>query len=481
MAKERKTEKRSLARFVLPLYALLFAAALLLALDGRHIRFYLSGPRDLELPAGSAYSEPGCRAVSAGSLFGELGRDLPVTAEGEVDGQTPGVYTRTYTARWLLWEESADRRVYVVDRTPPVITLERREGYAPSWLDGYEEEGFRAEDNIDGDLSAQVERVYRGDSVDYSVSDTAGNRTTVTRQIPYSVGRPRIRPVGGERLQLPASFNFIDPGWTAFDDMGNDLWGYVKAEGAVDPTRPGVYELRYSAENRAGDVVSVTRTVEIVPASLPESVIPEEKTIYLSFDDGPGPHTARLLDVLREYGVKATFFVTCREPDHLDMVGRAFREGHSIGVHSASHNYYAIYASEDAFYEDFKACEEMIYAQTGQYTKLFRFPGGSSNTVSSFNPGIMTRLTKSMHDMGYQYYDWNVDSDDAGNTHWSGGVLRNVENGCEGKDFCLVLQHDVKDYSVAAVRQLIEWGLANGYRFAPLDMTSPPAHHPLAN
>ena len=481
MAKERKTEKRSLARFVLPLYALLVAAALLLALDGRHIRFYLSGPRDLELPAGSAYSEPGCRAVSAGSLFGELGRDLPVTAAGEVDGQTPGVYTRTYTARWLLWEESADRRVYVVDRTPPVITLERREGYAPSWLDGYEEEGFRAEDNIDGDLTAQVERVYRGDSVDYSVSDTAGNRTTVTRQIPYSVGRPRIRPVGGERLQLPASFNFIDPGWTAFDDMGNDLWGYVKAEGAVDPTRPGVYELRYSAENRAGDVVSVTRTVEIVPASLPESVIPEEKTIYLSFDDGPGPHTARLLDVLREYGVKATFFVTCREPDHLDMVGRAFREGHSIGVHSASHNYYAIYASEDAFYEDFKACEEMIYAQTGQYTKLFRFPGGSSNTVSSFNPGIMTRLTKSMHDMGYQYFDWNVDSDDAGNTHWSGGVLRNVENGCEGKDFCLVLQHDVKDYSVAAVRQLIEWGLANGYRFAPLDMTSPPAHHPLAN
>ena len=72
-------------------------------------------------------------------------------------------------------------------------------------------------------------------------------------------------------------------------------------------------------------------------------------------------------------------------------------------------------------------------------------------------------------------------SDDAGNTHWTGGVLRNVENGCEGKEYCLVLQHDVKDYSVAAVRQLIEWGLANGYRFAPLDMTSPPAHHPLAN
>ena len=481
MAKERKTEKRGLRRRMLPLYALLFAAALLLALDARHVRFYLSGPRDLELPVGSEYAEPGCRAVSAGSLFGELGPDLPVTAEGAVDGQTLGVYTRTYTARWLLWEERAERRVYVVDRTPPTITLEHREGYAPSWLDGYEEEGFRAVDNIDGELTAQVERVYLGDRVEYSVSDAAGNRTTVTRQIPYSVGRPRIRPVGGERLRLPASFSFTDPGWTAFDDMGNDLTELVRVEGAVDPTRPGIYELRYQIENRAGDVVSVTRRVEIVPAELPESVTPEEKTIYLSFDDGPGPYTAQLLDVLKAYGVKATFFVTCRFPDHLDMVGRAFREGHSIGVHSASHNYYEIYASEEAFYEDFKACEEMIFAQTGQYTTLFRFPGGSSNTVSSFNEGIMTRLTKSMNAMGYQYFDWNVDSDDAGKTRTIRGVVQNVENGCQGKDCCLVLQHDVKDYSVAAVRQLIEWGLANGYRFAPLDMTSPPAHHPLAN
>ena len=93
----------------------------------------------------------------------------------------------------------------------------------------------------------------------------------------------------------------------------------------------------------------------------------------------------------------------------------------------------------------------------------------------------MTRLTKSMNAMGYQYFDWNVDSDDAGKTRTIRGVVQNVENGCQGKDCCLVLQHDVKDYSVAAVRQLIEWGLENGYRFAALDMTSPPAHHEPAN
>ena len=482
MAKERKTEKRSLARYVLPLYALLFAAALLLALDGRHIRFYLSGPRDLELPAGSAYSEPGCRAVSAGSLFGELGRDLPVTAAGEVDGQTPGVYTRTYTARWLLWEESADRRVYVVDRTPPVITLERREGYAPSWLDGYEEEGFHAEDDIDGDLTARVERVYRGDSVEYSVSDAAGNRTTVTRQIPYSVGRPRIRPVGGERLQLPASFNFIDPGWTAFDDMGNDLWGYVKAEGAVDPTRPGVYELRYSAENRAGDVVSVTRRVEIVPASLPESVIPEEKTIYLSFDDGPGPFTAQLLDVLKKYDAKATFFIIGNK-GRPEIIKRAYEEGHSIGVHTYCHDYKTIYKNEQAFFDDFRKTQEVIKEATGSYTRIFRFPGGSGNTASRRNKGIMTRLTAIMENMGYRYFDWNVTAGDAGSKGASSSELKTrVINGLKKHtDYAVVLQHDIHLNSVRAVEGILKWGKEHGYTFLALDLTSPVMHSKVQN
>ena len=123
----------------------------------------------------------------------------------------------------------------------------------------------------------------------------------------------------------------------------------------------------------------------------------------------------------------------------------------------------------------------MIREQTGGYTTLFRFPGGSSNTVSSFNKGIMTRLTADMNARGYQYFDWNVDSDDAGRTRSTAGVYRNIINGCSGRTACVVLQHDVKDYSVAAVRSVIEWGLENGYVFRALDMTSPTAHHPVAN
>ncbi len=480
MKRERKTKKRGILRWLLALYAMLLLAALLFVIDGRHVRFYLNGPAETELALGSAYEEQGCRAVSAGRLFGE-GRELAVTASGEVDGETLGDYARAYTARWLFQDYRAVRTVHVVDRTPPEIVLQTRLGYAPSWLEGYEEEGFTAIDNVDGDLTDRVERLEHGENVDYIVTDAAGNTAAVSRRIPYSVGRPTIEPTGGENLEIPAAFSFTDPGFTAADAKGHDLSAFVTAEGGVDPTRPGRYERVYAITNRVGDTISVTRQIDVVPAVLPEAVIPEEKTIYLTFDDGPGPYTGQLLDVLKEYGVKATFFVTCRYPDFFDMVGRAYREGHTVGVHSASHNYYEIYASEEAFYEDFRRCEELVYKQTGQHTTLFRFPGGSSNTVSSFNEGIMTRLTASMNAMGYQYFDWNVDSDDAGKTHTSWGVLKNIQDGCEGKDYCLVLQHDVKDYSVAALRDLILWARENGYSFETLSMTAPTAHHPLAN
>ena len=128
-----------------------------------------------------------------------------------------------------------------------------------------------------------------------------------------------------------------------------------------------------------------------------ETVIPEEKTIYLTFDDGPSAYTGQLLDVLARSGVKATFFVTNLNPEYQDLIGRAFREGHAIGVHTSSHNYAQIYQSKEAFYRDFLGMQEIIYEQTGSYTRLFRFPGGSSNTVSrNYCYGIMTQLAKSM-------------------------------------------------------------------------------------
>ena len=110
-----------------------------------------------------------------------------------------------------------------------------------------------------------------------------------------------------------------------------------------------------------------------------------------------------------------------------------------------------------------------------------RFPGGSSNTVSSFNSGIMTRLTGLVSDMGFQYFDWNVDSRDASDAKNSGQVAQNVISAIKGQRVSVVLQHDSKEFSVNAVEKIIQWGQENGYTFLPLSLDSPCAHHGLNN
>jgi len=126
-----------------------------------------------------------------------------------------------------------------------------------------------------------------------------------------------------------------------------------------------------------------------------------------------------------------------------------------------------------------------IYETTGVETMLVRFPGGSSNTVSKFNPGIMTTLTQAVEDCGYTYFDWNVDSDDAGKATTSDEVFDNVTKGIQWAmreyGFALVLQHDTQRFSIDAVERIIKWGKANGYTFLPLQPNSPGMHHVLNN
>lgn len=201
--------------------------------------------------------------------------------------------------------------------------------------------------------------------------------------------------------------------------------------------------------------------------------------IYLTFDDGPGKYTQELLDVLDRYNVKVTFFVT--KAGDSNLIGEEFRRGHSVGIHSATHDYDDIYSSEDAYFADLEKMSDIIYEQTGERTKLLRFPGGSSNRVSSFNPGIMTRLTEAVRERGYQYFDWNVLSGDAGETTDTDEIVKNVIDGCTDRSASVVLQHDIKGYSVAAVERIIQWGLENGYTFERLTVDSPSAHHRINN
>lgn len=221
--------------------------------------------------------------------------------------------------------------------------------------------------------------------------------------------------------------------------------------------------------------------------TMPEEVVakpdlPYAGTIYLTFDDGPGDYTEELLDVLKKYGVKATFFVTSKGDDAVIL--REYQEGHTVALHSFSHNYAYVYANADNYFEDLYAVQARVKAITGQTAKLLRFPGGSSNTVSrryDHRTHIMSYLTTAVEELGFTYFDWNVDSDDAGSAREAGEVYENVISRLKAGEESVVLQHDIKDYSVAAVESIIQYGFSNGYVFERLTADSFTAHHGVNN
>lgn len=291
---------------------------------------------------------------------------------------------------------------------------------------------------------------------------------------------PVITLAGENPMTIRVGEGYAEPGYTAIDGCDGDLTDSVLVAGTVSKYMAGTYVISYTVEDAAGNIAVAERTVIVAPVSGDADIVPPNgNVIYLTFDDGPGCYTEKLLEILDKYDVKATFFVVNTAYIYLleDIVAR----GHSVAVHSASHVYKDIYASEEAFFADLTKMRDIIYAQTGVYTNLLRFPGGSSNTVSSFNPGIMTRLTRAVEDMGYCYFDWNVDSNDAGGATTAEQVAQNVINGCQNRKVSVVLQHDIKGYSVDAVEQIIIWGLENGYTFQALDETCPGVHHGINN
>ena len=134
---------------------------------------------------------------------------------------------------------------------------------------------------------------------------------------------------------------------------------------------------------------------------------PAEKTVYLTFDDGPSDKvTPKILDVLKEENVKATFFIIGKQAKtRMNLLKRAFNEGHTLGVHSYSHEYNKIYSSTQSLIKDIDECNEVIKSVTGSYSDLYRFPGGSY--------GLSGKLISAVTSHGMRYVDWNASVRDA--------------------------------------------------------------------
>lgn len=454
---------------------LILVVVAVVVLSTAQLKLVLTGGGDYTMEYGQSFTEPG---ATAKFLFFKV----DVQSQGDVPGNELGSYTVTYSASFFGKTTTVERKVNVVDTTAPTIVLMHKDGAFTLPGHEYQEEGFVAEDNYDGDLTDKVQKMVADGFVHYRVTDSSGNVAEVKREIVYNdITAPELTLKGGATMYLVLGKTFTDPGVTAIDDAEGDISNKVVVNSNLDSSKEGTYTIEYTVTDNYGNTAQVTRQVIVSKAQ--QSTTPSNPkggVIYLTFDDGPSQHTLRLLDVLAKYNVKATFFVVGDKAiGYLDEIAAG---GHALAIHSDTHNYGQIYASEDAFFKDLYAIQQKIYERTGILTTLMRFPGGSSNMVSkSYNVGIMTRLTKAVEAAGFTYFDWNVDSKDAGGAKTADEVYQNVINGCSTKSASVVLQHDIHGYSVDAVERIIQWGLANGYTFAALTEDSPTAHHPINN
>lgn len=293
---------------------------------------------------------------------------------------------------------------------------------------------------------------------------------------------PVLTLIGDDPLFYPARPDgYVDPGCTAADDRDGDITAQIVCTAEVNAYHAGEGTVTYSVTDSEGLTATLSRRVIVMAADRPDTTTPEVRTVYLTFDDGPSANTERLLDILDAYGVKATFFVTNCHEDYTGCIGEIAKRGHTVGIHSATHDYDAIYQSEEAYFSDLCRMQEIIFEQTGEYTRLVRFPGGSSNTVSGYNAGIMTRLTADLTDMGYIYFDWNVSAADTASDATRYTVVQNFKESVPQHEYSVVLQHDTNAFSVDAVEEILSWGTANRYIFRALDSSVPAVHHAVAN
>lgn len=204
-----------------------------------------------------------------------------------------------------------------------------------------------------------------------------------------------------------------------------------------------------------------------------------QKKIYLTFDDGPSSNTDEILDILKAYDVKATFFVVGKTDEASKKAYRRIvEEGHTLGMHSYSHSYADIYGSEEDFQTDMKKLQEYLYELTGVWPRFYRFPGGSSNTVSNID---MQKLADWLTDQGVTYFDWNVASGDAVSRELPAEtLLANCLAGIRNQQSCVVLMHDAanKDTTVEALPEIIsEIRLQEDAVFLPITDDTIPVQH----
>lgn len=200
---------------------------------------------------------------------------------------------------------------------------------------------------------------------------------------------------------------------------------------------------------------------------------PQDKTVYLTFDDGPSSVTPEILDTLAKYNIKATFFVVGKQLSEsgIEMLKRVIAEGHTVGIHTYSHDYKVMYESVEAYLEDFYQAYNIIVTETGYQPSIFRFPGGS---INAYNQSIYQQIIAEMARRGFVFFDWNNSAEDTVAGHTTASIIANVTKDIKEEGYTIVLMHDTIEETGAALDSIINNLLQRNYNFDSLNRETRP-------
>ena len=445
------------------------------------VQILIEGGEEQVVAAHSEYADPVVTARKGAQDLTAL-----LTKAGNVDPAVPGEYVLTYRLSYKGKEYTASCKVAVKDMEAPQLQLNGEQQLTVSTKAFYQEAGCTATDRCDGDMTAQVSVTtsQKGETmtVTYMVIDSAGNVAQAQRIVTIrDIVPPTIVLNGAVDMYVRCGVVFNDPGCAATDDADGNLSAAVTVSGDLNTAVCGTYELTYQVADAAGNTAKTIRKVTVY-----EPHSDSNDRVYLTFDDGPGgAMTEQVLDILLANNVKATFFILDYGSGSRPLIQRMIDEGHTIGIHGYSHDYATIYANDEAFMQNIYLLRDKLLADFGYNATVIRFPGGSSNGVSiSYCEGIMTRLTQRVQQEGFQYFDWNVSSGDAGGAMMEKEyIYNNVIQGLRRDRANVVLMHDAygKWTTAEALQDVIDYAMGNGYVFLPITAATPAVHHGVLN
>ena len=467
--------RRKMGLVVVSVLLVNFICIYLLFVGAHTYTVKINGDQKQYLSFNSEFNDEGFTIYNNKRVIDKLEAEYSIISN--VDTKALGEYKVEYLVKYQGKEYKLERIVEVVDDTPPTIET-NTDTIEKSYCDDKPVNNleYKAIDDYDGDVTSKVVKEEKEDRIVLTVTDSHNNTRELDLPVTFR-DKPsnKITLNGSSSMNVALNGTYDEQGAFYSDGCGNKINDEVDIDGSVDTTKEGKYTITYTSKDDKN--VKATRTVTVKDMPKAQSApVTGNSVIYLTFDDGPGAYTKRILDTLDKYNVKATFFVTNQFPGYQNMIAEEARRGHTIGVHTLTHQW-SIYHSLDNYWNDFNAMNDIIEKQTGSKTSILRFPGGTSNHVAKIG---MSTIVNSVNSKGLHYYDWNVCVEDAGACVSSSNKQQCVYNYFvnylqPGRDN-IVLLHDIKSYTADSLERMIKYALDKGYKFRAIDQNTAEVH-----